>query len=91
MLSRWAETSLVVCVLVVWAVYTGNLTASLAVQTVQWPFRDLAGLAQADDYTLLMAEGTLREDLFRVSGTCVHAGDVIEDVFMVRGTCVQRW
>lgn len=64
--ARYLEVSLLACVLVVWATYSGNLTAAMAVRRIEWPFRDLQGLADADDYVLLLAEGTLREDLFRV-------------------------
>lgn len=66
-LAKISEFCQLVCVIVVWGVYSGNLTASLAVQRIEWPFRDLQGLADADDYILLLAEGTVREDLFRVS------------------------
>lgn len=53
--------------LVVVAVYCGNLTATLAVPKVKWPFTDLRGLANSKDYHLLIQEGTIREDLLSVS------------------------
>lgn len=61
------EFCFLVCVIVMSATYSGNLTAAMAVRRIEWPFRDLQGLAEADDYVLLLAEGTLREDLFKVS------------------------
>ncbi|ELT92333.1 hypothetical protein CAPTEDRAFT_191211 [Capitella teleta] len=66
------EFCFLVCVIVMSATYSGNLTAAMAVRRIEWPFRDLQGLAEADDYVLLLAEGTLREDLFKESKDGVY-------------------
>ena len=39
------------------AVYTGSLTATLAVSQVKWPFHDLRGLGPSD-YKSLITDGT---------------------------------
>ena len=49
-----------------WAVYIGNLTASLAEQRVHWPFNDLDGLSNSAEYKFIIDEGSFRMDLFKV-------------------------
>ena len=64
---RTLDVCLRLCTLVVVAVYCGNLTASLAVPKIQWPFTNLHGLAHHKEYDFLIQEGTVREDVLRVS------------------------
>ena len=46
--------------------YTGNLTATLAVKQVQWPFTDLRGLADSKDYKLLLSNSSYLYDVLKV-------------------------
>ena len=47
------------------AAFTGNLTATLAVQKRVWPFKTLREFADSD-YNLYIAEGTLVEEALKV-------------------------
>ncbi len=53
-------------VLVLAAVYAGNLTASLAVQKLILPIQTLEDLAAQDDIVLTLGNGSPRMQLFRV-------------------------
>ena len=64
---RAGQASLLLCMVVVWAVYSGNLTASLAVKRIQWPFHDLKGLSEADDYSFVVTEGTNKVQVLKVN------------------------
>ena len=66
MYGRILQGSLWVCVVVICAVYTGNLTAALASQITPWPFKDLDGLANHPKYKIITGDGSLREELFLV-------------------------
>ena len=72
--ARLVLASFWLTVLLLTAVYTGNLTASLAVSDVQMPFSTLDELAQDDQYILQIMDGTSQLDTFRVTGynTVVH-------------------
>ena len=52
--------------LVLAAVYAGNLTASLAVQKIILPIHTLEDLAAQDDIILTLANGSPRIQLFKV-------------------------
>ena len=54
-------------VVIILAIYSGNLVASLAIKKQFWPFTDLFGLARAQDYQILLKTGTIREDLLKVN------------------------
>ena len=54
------------CVIVVGAVYMGNLTASLAAQRIPWPFKDLEGLADDSEYKFLLRTGASKEEVILV-------------------------
>ena len=64
--ARLVRASFWLTVLILNAVYAGNLTASLAVSHVQMPFNTLEELAQDDQYTLQIMHGTSQWDKFRV-------------------------
>lgn len=64
---RPLEASVRLCTVVIVAVYCGNLTATLAVPKLKWPFTDLQGLASSEDYMVLIEQNTIREDLLSVS------------------------
>lgn len=66
--ARILQSCLWICVIVICAVYTGNLTASLAVQRISWPFTDLEGVADNSEYQILLQTGSISEELFQVSG-----------------------
>ena len=51
---------------VLYGVYTGNLTASLAVPKAKMPFNTLAELAADREYDLIIQTGTITDQLFRV-------------------------
>jgi hypothetical protein len=53
-------------VIMMTSLYTGSLTASLAVNDVTKPFDTLDGLAADKDYILQILQGSFREQLFRV-------------------------
>ena len=55
------------CMVVICAVHTGNLTASLAVKRIQWPFHDLKGLSQADDYSVVLLDDSVAVDILNVN------------------------
>jgi hypothetical protein len=64
--SRYLFASAWICVLVITAAYTSNLTASLTVPKVPWPFKDLLGLAEDDGYEVLVVHGTVQEEVLQV-------------------------
>ena len=48
------------------AVYSGNLTATLAVRKVKLPFTTIEGLAQDQEYILVVLANSFQEQLYRV-------------------------
>ena len=58
-------------VIILVATYCGNLAATLTVDKVKMPFTTLQGLADNQDYTLVIKAGTNRETLFKVLKTSV--------------------
>ena len=48
------------------SVYSGSMTASLAVNKATKPFDTLDELADDDEYIFLIVKGTFREEVFKV-------------------------
>ena len=63
---RPIEASFLFLVIVLWATYSGNLTATFAAKRGQWPFQDIKGLADADDYDFLFDEHTDIAEMLKV-------------------------
>ena len=53
--------------MILYATYSGNLMASLATEQIKLPFSTLEGLANQDEYTLIVYKGTVHELLFKVN------------------------
>jgi hypothetical protein len=70
--ARFIQGTLWFAVVVIYATYCGNLTASLASHTASWPFRDLDGLAESTEYDLIIQSGSIREDLLMQATSGVY-------------------
>ncbi|ELU16508.1 hypothetical protein CAPTEDRAFT_185470 [Capitella teleta] len=70
--SRCLQASLWFCVVVITAAYTSNLTASLTVPKVPWPFEDLRGLSEDSEYEVLLVRGTVQEEVFKEASNNIY-------------------
>lgn len=65
--SRLVQGAMWICIVIIYAIYCGNLTASLAAPRIPWPFIDLKGLAESNEYTMIIQKGSVREELIKAS------------------------
>ena len=68
--GRVVYVSFYVLVVLLVALYAGNLTATLAVSDVRMPFDTLDELAKSNNYIFQVRVGAFREQIFRV-GVCI--------------------
>ncbi len=64
--ARFIHLTYLLSSVVLLAVYTGNLTATLAVRHLQKPFNSLAEVAADRQYNLMVERGSVHEALFKV-------------------------
>jgi ABC-type amino acid transport substrate-binding protein len=70
--ARIIQSTFWLFAIVVYATYGGNLAASLAAPKVEWPFKDLEGLAENKDYDVIVTKGSSREELFTGNSSGVY-------------------